>query len=54
MRLLLHPPVPAGRAERCLGHKLKGMQGIYQKHDFLEQTKAAWEAWGEYVEKLVR
>jgi integrase len=40
-------------AEKCIGHKLKGVQAVYQKHDFLKQCKAAWEAWGNYVEKLV-
>jgi integrase len=40
-------------AEKCIGHKLKGVQAIYQRHDFLKQCKAAWEAWGTYVEKLV-
>ena len=39
-------------AERCIGHRLKGVQAVYQKHDFLKQCKAAWEAWSKYVEHL--
>lgn len=28
-------------AERCLNHKLKGMEGIYDRHDYLEERKEA-------------
>ena len=33
--------VPGHVAERCLNHKLKGVEGIYDRHDYLdERTKA--------------
>ena len=28
-------------AERCLNHKLKGVEGIYNQYDYLEERKAA-------------
>ena len=28
-------------AERCLNHKLKGVEGIYDRHDYFEERKAA-------------
>ncbi|HCE3286573.1 tyrosine-type recombinase/integrase [Vibrio parahaemolyticus] len=28
-------------AERCLNHKLKGVEGIYNRHDFLEERREA-------------
>jgi len=28
-------------AERCLNHKLKGVEGIYDRHDYLEERKEA-------------
>lgn len=30
-------------AERCLNHKLKGVEGIYDRHDYLEERKEAHE-----------
>ena len=34
-------------AERCLNHKLKGVEGIYNRHDYFDERKAALEAWGQ-------
>jgi integrase len=32
-------------AERCLNHKLKGVAGIYDRHDYLEERRHALEQW---------
>lgn len=32
-------------AERCLNHKLKGVEGIYNRHDYFEERKAALTTW---------
>lgn len=32
-------------AERCLNHKIKGVEGIYNRHDYFEERKAALNAW---------
>ena len=33
-------------AERCLNHKLKGVEGIYNRHDYFAERKVALECWG--------
>jgi len=33
--------VPGHVAERCLNHKLKGVEGIYDRHDYLEERTEA-------------
>ena len=32
-------------AERCLGHQLRGVEGIYNTHDYFQERRAALEAW---------
>jgi integrase len=32
-------------AERCLNHKIKGVEGIYNRHDYFEERKAALNGW---------
>jgi integrase len=32
-------------AERCLAHKLRGVEGTYNTHDYLNERRAALEAW---------
>jgi integrase len=32
-------------AERCLGHKLRGVEGTYDRHDYLKERRAALESW---------
>jgi len=39
-------------AERCLNHKLKGVEGIYNRHDYFEERKAALSAWAGLLERL--
>lgn len=33
--------VPSHVAERCLNHKLKGVEGIYDRHDYFDERKIA-------------
>ena len=40
-------------AEVMLGHSLKGMQGVYDKHLYLEEQAAAYSAWWQRLEQLV-
>jgi len=39
-------------AERCLNHKLKGVEGIYDRHDYFEDRKAALNAWADLLVQL--
>lgn len=41
-------------AERCLNHKLKGVEGVYNRHDYLAERRRALEAWGQLLLKLER
>ena len=36
-------------AERCLNHKLKGIEGIYNRHDFFDERREALERWARYL-----
>ena len=39
--LLAELGVPGHVAERCLNHKLKGVEGIYDRYDYYEERKQA-------------
>jgi hypothetical protein len=32
-------------AERCLGHKLRGVESVYNTHDYLNERRVALEKW---------
>lgn len=32
-------------AERCLGHKLRGVEGTYDRHDYFRERRTALESW---------
>jgi integrase len=37
--------IPTEVAERCLGHKLPGVEGIYNQHDYFTERRAALTQW---------
>lgn len=39
-------------AERCLNHKLKGVEGVYNHHDYFNERKAALDAWAALLVRL--
>ncbi|MBI5786596.1 MAG: tyrosine-type recombinase/integrase [Rhodocyclales bacterium] len=39
-------------AERCLNHKLKGVEGIYNRHDYFEERKAALATWAALLVEI--
>ena len=41
-------------AERCLNHKLKGVEGIYNRHDYFEERKEALEQLAKNVMVLAK
>jgi hypothetical protein len=47
-------PENGGSPERCLNHKLKGVEGVYNRHDYFEERQRALEAWGQLLLKLER
>ena len=40
--------------ERCLNHKVKGVEGIYNRHDFFEERKEALQKWADLLDQLER
>jgi integrase len=39
-------------AERCLNHKIKGVEGIYNRHDYFDERKAALIEWAKLLSAL--
>ena len=39
-------------AERCLNHKLKGVEGIYNRHDYFDERKKALNEWARLLAAL--
>ena len=37
-------------AERCLNHKIKGVEGIYNRHDYFDERRKALELWAQFLE----
>lgn len=37
-------------AERCLNHKLKGVEGVYNRHDYFIERRKALELWASFLE----
>ncbi len=40
-------------AERCLNHKLKGVEGIYDQYDYLEERKEALDKLATKIHSIV-
>lgn len=41
-------------AERCLNHAIKGVEGIYNRHDFFDERKAALQQWADLLDVCER
>jgi len=39
-------------AERCLNHKVKGVEGIYNRHDYFDERKLALNTWAKLLQAL--
>jgi integrase len=39
-------------AERCLNHKVKGIEGVYNRHDYFDERKAALQTWANLLSEL--
>lgn len=42
--------VPPHIAERCLNHKIKGVEGIYNRHDYFPERRDALAKWARFVD----
>ena len=41
--------VPRDISEMCLNHKLSGVEGIYDRHTYFDERKAALEKWAGFL-----
>jgi integrase len=42
--------VPPHVAEKCLNHKIKGVAGVYDAHDYFDERRDALDKWADLVE----
>jgi integrase len=42
--LMTRAKVPAEHAERCMGHVVAGVEGVYNRYAYLDEKRAAFEA----------
>lgn len=51
--LMSRAGVNADHAERCLGHKIPGMRGVYDRFEFHREKQLAYEALAALIERIV-
>jgi integrase len=51
--LMSRAGVPTDHAERCLGHVMPGVRGIYDRHAYLAEKRAAFEALAALVFRIL-
>ena len=52
--LLSRAGVSSDHAERCLGHVIGGIRGVYDQHEYYEEKKRAYDALATLIELIVR
>jgi hypothetical protein len=45
--------VPTDHAERCLGHVIGGVRGVYDRHEYHAEKQQAFEALAGIIERIV-
>jgi integrase len=51
--LMSRAGVPTDHAERCLGHVIGGVRGVYDRHEFREEKRQGFEALAGLVGRIV-
>jgi integrase len=51
--LMSRAGVPTDHAERCLGHVIGGVWGVYDKYEYLPEKRRAFEALAALIERIV-
>jgi integrase len=51
--LMSRAGVPTDHAERCLGHVIGGVRGVYDRHEYHREKREAFEALAALVERIV-
>jgi integrase len=51
--LMSRAGVPTDHAERCLGHVIGGVRGVYDRHEYYAEKAQAFEALAALIERIV-
>jgi integrase len=51
--LMSRAGVPTDHAERCLGHVIGGVRGVYDRHEYHAEKRQAFEALAALIERIV-
>jgi integrase len=51
--LMSRAGVPTDHAERCLGHIIAGVRGVYDRHEYLKEKRDAFEALATLVSRIL-
>jgi integrase len=51
--LLSRAGIPADIAERCLGHAITGVRGVYDRFEYADQKRHAFEQLAQIIERIV-
>jgi integrase len=51
--LMSRAGVPSDHAERCLGHVIGGVRGVYDRHEYHAEKRQAFEALAGQVERII-
>jgi integrase len=51
--LMSRAQVPSDHAERCLGHVIRGVRKIYDRHEYYEEKKQAFAALAALIERII-
>jgi integrase len=51
--LMARAGVPSEHAERCLGHVIRGVEGTYNRHDYVNEMRIAYEQLATLIEQIV-
>jgi integrase len=51
--LMSRAGVPADHAERCLGHVIGGVRGVYDRHEYFDEKASAFEALAAQVDRIL-
>jgi integrase len=52
--LMSRAGVPSDHAERCLGHAIPGVRGVYDRHEYHAEKAHAYEALAGQIDRIIR
>lgn len=52
--LMSRAGVPADHAERCLGHIIGGVRGVYDRYEYLDEKREAFAKLAELIERIIQ